>query len=74
MEAKLNRESFSDIFENSLPGILTNLPGKSFNNCIKDMTLPYLSESEKECIKMNTLKYLYSVDHTLIYFSKKLII
>lgn len=73
MDANLSRESFSEIFLNSLPSLLTNLPKKSFDSCIKDFSLPYLSDTEKECVKQNTSKYLFSMDHTLIYFSKKLI-
>ncbi len=73
MDATLSRESFSEIFENSLPSILTNLPKKSFDSCVKDFSLPFLNEIEKECIKNATSKYLYSIDHTLIYFARKLI-
>ena len=71
MEAKLKVESFTQIFFDSLPTILENLPNKAFETCIKNFDRPFLTENEEKCLKDYTQKYLFSVDFTLINFSKK---
>jgi hypothetical protein len=73
MDATLTAQAFTNIFENSIPSIISNVPKISFDSCITDFKVPYLSVEEKECIKSLTKKYLYSMDYSLIYFSKKLI-
>lgn len=73
MESKLNAENFTQIFFDSLPQILLNIPNKAFDNCVKDFSKPYLSERETECLKIYSKKYLFSVDHTLINFSKRVL-
>ena len=73
MESKLRPENFTQIFFDSLPQILVNLPNKAFDNCIKDFSKPYLSDNETQCLKEYSQKYLFSVDHTLINFSKRVI-
>jgi hypothetical protein len=71
MDAKLKVENFTQIFFDSLPQILENLPDKAFENCIQNFDRPFLSDIEENCLKDFSLKYLFSVDHTLINFSKK---
>jgi len=71
MEAKLKVENFTQIFFDSLPQILENLPNKAFENCIENFERPFLSENEEKCLRDYSQKYLFSVDHTLINFSKK---
>lgn len=73
MESKLQAENFTQIFFDSLPQILVNLPNKAFDKCIEDFKKPYLSEEEKLCLKQYSQKYLFSIDHTLINFSKKVL-
>ena len=73
MESKLRAENFTQIFFDSLPQILLNLPNKAFEDCIKDFNKPYLLEKETQCLRRYTQKYLFSVDHTLINFSKKVL-
>lgn len=73
MESKLRTENFTQIFFDSLPQMLVNLPSKAFEYCIKDFSRPYTSENERLCLEQFTQKYLYSIDHTLIYFSKKVL-
>lgn len=73
MDQKLTPISFTNIFRDSLPNLLTPIPAKSFQYCIKNYDLPYLSHAEKECVRLYTLKYLYSMDYILLNFSKKLI-
>ena len=51
MEKKLDVGSFTNIFKDGLPNTINNLPEKSFNFCINDFSLPYLSEEEKNCIE-----------------------
>ncbi len=73
MESKLSPENFTQIFFDSLPQILVNLPNKAFDYCIKDFSKPYLEDNEKNCLKSYSQKYLFSIDHTLINFSKKVL-
>ena len=72
MDKKLDVGSFTNIFKDGLPNTLCNLPEKSFNKCISDFSLPYLSEEEKNCIEVYTKKYLNTMDYSLIHFSKKI--
>ena len=71
MEAKLKAENFTQIFFDSLPQILEHLPQKAFVECIQNFERPFLSQEEINCLKDFSMKYLFSVDHTLINFSKK---
>ena len=73
MESKLRAENFTQIFFDSLPQIIVNLPNKAFDFCVKDFYKPFLSEIEKDCLQQYSQKYLFSVDHTLINFSKKVL-
>ncbi len=71
MDQKLTPQSFTNIFKDSIPGILENLPTKAFSYCISSLNLPYLIEDEIKCIRNFSKVYLSSVDTGLIYFSKK---
>jgi hypothetical protein len=73
MESKLPAENFSQIFFDSLPQIIVDLPNKAFNYCVKDFKKPFLTETERICLQQFSQKYLFSVDHTLINFSKKVL-
>ena len=73
MESKLQAENFTQIFFDSMPQILVNLPNKAFDHCIKDFNKPYLINEEKLCLEQFSQKYLFSIDHTLINFSKKVL-
>jgi len=73
MESKLKAEEFTQIFLDSLPLILINLPNKAFYHCINDFTKPFITEREQECLYQYSQKYLYSIDQTLINFSKKIL-
>jgi len=73
MESKLPAENFSQIFFDSLPQIIINLPNKAFNYCVNDFKKPFLSEMELLCLQKYSQKYLFSMDHTLINFSKKVL-
>lgn len=73
MESKLKQENFTQIYFDSLPQILVKLPSKAFDKCISDFSKPFLSDSEILCLKNFSFKYLFSVDHTLINFSKKVL-
>ncbi len=73
MESKLQAENFTQIFFDNLPQILVKLPSKAFDYCVKDYEKPYIAEKEKLCIEQYTQKYLFSIDHTLINFSKKIL-
>ncbi len=71
MDQKLTPQSFTNIFKDSISGILENLPTKAFSYCINSLNLPYLNEDEIKCIRNFSKVYLSSVDTGLIYFSKK---
>jgi hypothetical protein len=73
MEAKLSHDEFTNILENSLPSILNKLPRLAYDKCVLDQTRPYLTRLEEECIYSFTQTYLYTMDNTLIYYSKKLL-
>jgi hypothetical protein len=72
MDKKLDPGAFTNIFKDALPNTLSSLPAKAFNHCIKDYSLPYLSEEENYCVEFVTKKYLHSMDYTLIHFSRKI--
>jgi hypothetical protein len=72
MDKKLDAGSFTNIFKDGLPNTLSKLPEMSFNSCVSDFSLPYLSEEERACVELYAKKYLHSVDYTLIHFSKKI--
>jgi hypothetical protein len=73
MDQKLTPQNFSSIFRDSVPNIVSNIPKKAFEECIKNYNMPFLSKEEKDCVRQYTKKYMYSMDHSLLYFSKKLI-
>lgn len=73
MDKKLGSISFANIFKDSLPNVISPIPHKAFEACIKDYQFPYLKEEEKNCIKDYTQKYLFSMDQILLKFSKNLI-
>ncbi len=73
MDQKLTAQNFTNIFKDSVPNIVSQIPAKAFNACVKDYSLPYLNSEEKACVKDLTQKYMYSMDFSLLYFSKKLI-
>jgi hypothetical protein len=73
MDQKLTPSSFTNIFKDSLSSVVTPLPQKAFDHCIKNYEYPYLSQEEKDCVKNYSQRYFYSMDYVLINFSKKLI-
>lgn len=73
MDKKLNSEMFTKIFVDSLPNILNNLQFKAFNSCVNNFDLPFLNDEEKACVDYYSKKYLFTIDYTLIHFSKKVL-
>jgi hypothetical protein len=73
MDQKLTPQNFTSIFRDSVPNIVCNIPKKAFEECIHNFNLPYLSKEEKDCVREFTKKYMFSMDYSLLYFSKKLI-
>lgn len=63
---------FANIFSDSYPEIVNKLPQTVFNPCVSNFDVPYLSEEERECVRKMTEKYLYSIDHTMLYFSSRI--
>ena len=73
MDQKLSSHSFTNIFKEAIPNMVSGLPKRAFDNCVKNYDLPYLSIEEKDCLKEYSMKYMFSIDHSLLYFSRKLI-
>lgn len=71
MDKKLNPRMFTNIFMDTLPAMVSDLPEKAFDECIKSFDRQKLNEDEIECLSHFTKKYLSAIDYTLINFSKK---
>lgn len=73
MDKNLTVEQFSDILMNSYHNYVHNLQAKAFDSCVDNFEKPYLSIEEKECISSYSLKYISTIQHTIVHFSRKIV-
>ena len=73
MDKNLTADQFSDILINSYHNYVHNLQAKAFNSCITNFDKPFLSQEESACISAYTLKYVSTIQHTIVHFSRKIV-
>ena len=73
MDKNLTVEQFTDILINSYNQYVHNLQAKGFNACITSFDKPFISKEEDECLRTFTKRYLMTIQHSVVYFSKKIV-